>query len=1123
MKCNAAFIVFMVLVLSTVPAFAGNFTVTASDSIYRYEEIIFPDDESTVYPVSIEINDVIDNINGGPVLNAVFNQNPVAWPAETMGTGGWTAYTNLGLPIKDKKNNMGDCSKNSTPTGDNDISRGTSPYYPSVFYSYDSLNRVLFYRIRVMAMPLTSVARATGDGKGTNPWNNPTWNLIIDTDSDGYKEFTVVLHGDSGGTQNKDISATPGINSGDDLKIYYENSNTQCVTGAVISNNIVVTPNNLVWWGNASTKNAVVPGDPNADGSTWDFGRTRMVFHSWLNATWSDGYFVDFQFPIDALTDAFNGGNGGRALVNVKTPVAFGFTTSSTNTDPLQKDFASDYCYSPDCSSLFPYMDIVTFSGGITQNPVVGRLTISNILCPTAVTLRVNIADTLIVEPPFTGSGLVIDTISQVTFQYYRDVNGDGKPNDPSSWMNMAVVGSSLNPDTRGDRAPDGITSSFNNWGVVWNTSALTAGQYLVRVIAIDDDGYSTTKSVGSYIVNGPSDCRAGLMEWDSYSDAARTIQSDSFYNDPSDTVYMLGLLGASTNYNVAYYDSNGDLVLYRIATSDTFGNIVESFWISISYPQGVYHCVVYPSTFTPPFYYDGAYHSTLNPLIADDAFNVSAMDADGDGIPDSVEGMGDPDDDGMPDVWKDDNGLDPEVDDYAGVGEVPDGDDTGGTQTSAAKSGTDYTMTYDVAANATNYNLYRGTIASLQTAVYDHDTKANDTLCAGDAFGTIVDTNGLVEAGNFYYIVVGNDGACEGPYGDDSANTERPNSGAACYAQCLFIDTCPTKDWTITATATLACDFVGNRTLTAAVNGADAVGLYTYQWQLNGVDIVSATNMTYDAAGGTGVYTCLVTDTDDACMKSSNEVSSSDCATGTCAYPLTAVGTDGVSCGPAPVNLGTADNYVILTKTGIITTPGTVDTLVTGDMGVSPAAATYMTGFGLAMDISGTFSTSSLVNGNVYAADYAPLTPANLSTAVSDMEAAYTSANGVALDETELGGGNIGGYNLVPGTRKWSTGVDIPTDLTLTGSPTDVWIFQIAGNLTLSSSVEVILAGGAEPQNIFWVVAGVVDLQANSDFSGVILAGPISGITLKDGASLTGLALSQTNVTLIGNAVTQP
>ncbi len=125
---------------------------------------------------------------------------------------------------------------------------------------------------------------------------------------------------------------------------------------------------------------------------------------------------------------------------------------------------------------------------------------------------------------------------------------------------------------------------------------------------------------------------------------------------------------------------------------------------------------------------------------------------------------------------------------------------------------------------------------------------------------------------------------------------------------------------------------------------------------------------------------------------------------------------------GPPIVNLGTAGNFVILSKTGITTT-GT--TAVTGDIGVSPIAAGAITGFGLILDSTGVFSTSPLVTGNVYAAGYAPPTPANLITAISTMETAFTDAAGRTSSVfTELYGGNISGNTLEPGLYKWSTGV---------------------------------------------------------------------------------------------------
>ena len=223
---------------------------------------------------------------------------------------------------------------------------------------------------------------------------------------------------------------------------------------------------------------------------------------------------------------------------------------------------------------------------------------------------------------------------------------------------------------------------------------------------------------------------------------------------------------------------------------------------------------------------------------------------------------------------------------------------------------------------------------------------------------------------------------------------------------------------------------------------------------------------------------------------------------------------------GPAAVNLGTAGNFVILAKTGISST-GT--TAIVGDIGVSPAEATYITGnFALDLPASGAFSTSALVTGKVYAPSYALPTPTYISTAVSDMETAYTSAAGMTNPTaTELGAGNIGGMTLAPGLYKWGTGVTIPTDVTLSGSANDVWIFQIAQNLDISSATKVVLAGGAQASNIFWVVAGQTTIGTTAVMNGNIL--DQTTIVLNTGATLNGRALAQAAVTLDANAVTAP
>ncbi|RIE06630.1 ice-binding family protein [Candidatus Cryosericum terrychapinii] len=217
-------------------------------------------------------------------------------------------------------------------------------------------------------------------------------------------------------------------------------------------------------------------------------------------------------------------------------------------------------------------------------------------------------------------------------------------------------------------------------------------------------------------------------------------------------------------------------------------------------------------------------------------------------------------------------------------------------------------------------------------------------------------------------------------------------------------------------------------------------------------------------------------------------------------------------------VNLGTAGDFVILAKTAITTTGATS---ISGDIGISPAAASSIAGFGLVMDSTNTFSTSSLVNGRVYASDYASPTPTNMSTAVSDMEAAYTAAHGQPSTVTELGGGTVALQTLVPGVYKWSTPVTITTDLILAGGPDDVWVFQMAQTLDLAAGMKILLSGGAQAKNIFWQVAGTVNLLAGSHFEGIILAQ--TNIAMRAGATFNGRLLAQSAVTFISTTGDAP
>jgi hypothetical protein len=222
--------------------------------------------------------------------------------------------------------------------------------------------------------------------------------------------------------------------------------------------------------------------------------------------------------------------------------------------------------------------------------------------------------------------------------------------------------------------------------------------------------------------------------------------------------------------------------------------------------------------------------------------------------------------------------------------------------------------------------------------------------------------------------------------------------------------------------------------------------------------------------------------------------------------------GVAGLGKGPSSVALGAAADYVILAQSEITNVPTSA---VTGNVGLSPAS-------GAAIGI-----TCADVTGLTNAVDNAgPLPcsvmdPVGLTAAVGAARTAYTDAQGRAPDYTELAAGNIGGLNLSPATYKWSTAVSIPTTLTLTGGPNDVWIFQIAQGLTVSSGVQVILVGGALPKNVFWATFGVAQLGTTSKFNGVILSQ--TSIVMNTGATMNGRMFAGTAVTLEQNTVTQP
>lgn len=214
-----------------------------------------------------------------------------------------------------------------------------------------------------------------------------------------------------------------------------------------------------------------------------------------------------------------------------------------------------------------------------------------------------------------------------------------------------------------------------------------------------------------------------------------------------------------------------------------------------------------------------------------------------------------------------------------------------------------------------------------------------------------------------------------------------------------------------------------------------------------------------------------------------------------------------------APIDLGAASRFAVLAGSEITSIP-TSD--IRGGVGLSPAARSKIAGL-----------TPVEVLGTMFAADDGGAVAVMLTQAQGDLTTAFNDAAGRTPVPTgpflNPGGANLGGLSLVPGLYKFTGDALISgSDLTLTGSASDVWIFQIASSLTVANGIHVVLAGGAQAANIYWQVGTSATLGTTVIFKGTILAD--QSIALHTLATLEGRALARiAAVTLDSNTITIP
>jgi hypothetical protein len=215
---------------------------------------------------------------------------------------------------------------------------------------------------------------------------------------------------------------------------------------------------------------------------------------------------------------------------------------------------------------------------------------------------------------------------------------------------------------------------------------------------------------------------------------------------------------------------------------------------------------------------------------------------------------------------------------------------------------------------------------------------------------------------------------------------------------------------------------------------------------------------------------------------------------------------------GPDDVNLLTAARFGILAATAIDNMVG-VSEIHDLDVGISPGVRSSITGFPPAV----------VINGGLFASDDAlpSGTGAMLTQAKQDLTSAYLIARGTVSPTPITVAGDIGGTTLVPGVYTSISTLTIQNgNLTLNamGDVNAVWIFQIGSDLTTISGAggNVVLTGGAKPNNIYWQVGSSATLGNDTDFKGNILA--LTSINLNPGAAVQGRLLARNGSVTLNN-----
>lgn len=212
-------------------------------------------------------------------------------------------------------------------------------------------------------------------------------------------------------------------------------------------------------------------------------------------------------------------------------------------------------------------------------------------------------------------------------------------------------------------------------------------------------------------------------------------------------------------------------------------------------------------------------------------------------------------------------------------------------------------------------------------------------------------------------------------------------------------------------------------------------------------------------------------------------------------------------------IDLGKAGHFVILAKKDINNESGSN---ITGHIGEGSQANSNKSDKDTTKPYSGQESVMKSEQSDT-------TSPPSVTDAIEVLASTFNDVSMHQSDEVTTHNTESFHHNpaLEPGVHEWNSSIQIMSDVTLSGSADDVWIFKTDSNLTVFENTVITLTDGAQADNVFWYVEGEVSIGKQAEFEGIILS--MNEITLEKGAIVNGRMFSQSSVTLDDNTITEP